>query len=159
MTEQTDNLSERLARLEQRVEELECQVKALQGTPSAVPVVEASDQQKLQKPAESEYKTFYLSAPTPDGVFEDFSEEQQAGKSIYQLSTRDGRNGTFIMLSTPEAVATANISVSQFIKPVCKIMGNARVMPRRIDTVEEGKATLDGGVWRMLRKAVVAFES
>ena len=88
-----------------------------------------------------------------------FSEEQQAGKSIYQLSTRDGRNGTFIMLSTPEAVATANISVSQFIKPVCKIMGNSRVMPRRIDTVEEGKATLDGGVWRMLRKAVVAFES
>lgn len=156
MTEQTDNLSERLARLEQRVEELESQVKALQGTPPAVPVVEASEQ---QKPAGSEYKTIYLSAPTPDGVFEDFSEEQQAGKSIYQLSTRDGRNGTFIMLSTPEAVATANISVSQFIKPVCKIMGNARVMPRRIDTVEEGKATLDGGVWRMLRKAVVAFES
>ena len=25
--------------------------------------------------------------------------------------------------------------------------------------IEEGKATLDGGVWRMLRKAVVAFES
>lgn len=159
MSEQTDNISERLAQLEQRVEELERQVKALQGNPPAAPVTVTVEQAQKQQPAESEYKTIYLAAPTPEGVFEDFSEEQQAGKSIYQLSTRDGRNGTFIMLSTPEAVATANISVSQFIKPVCKIMGNSRVMPRRIDTVEEGKATLDGGVWRMLRKAVVAFES
>ena len=63
------------------------------------------------------------------------------------------------MLQTPEALATANISVSQFIKPVCKIMGNSRIMPRRIDTVEEGKVMKDGAVWRLLRKAVVAFEN
>ena len=32
-------------------------------------------------------------------------------------------------------------------------------MPRRIDTVEEGKVMKDGAVWRLLRKAVVAFEN
>ncbi|MGI6223640.1 MAG: hypothetical protein ACOYJG_08525 [Prevotella sp.] len=157
MAEDNKNIEARITQLEQRVEELERQVKALQDNPPAAPAVEEPVAQP--QPVQSEYQTIYLGPPTPEGIFEEFSDEQQAGKSIYQLSTRDGRNGTFIMLQTPEALATANISVSQFIKPVCKIMGNSRIMPRRIDTVEEGRATKDGAVWRVLRKAVVAFEN
>ena len=157
MADESNTMESRLAQLEQRVEELELQVKALQGNPPAAPVVVAA---ATDAPSpESQYRTIYLGAPTPEGVFEEYADEQQAGKSIYQLSTRDGRNGTFIMLQTPEALATANISVSQFVKPVCKIMGNSRIMPRRIDTVEEGKVMKDGAVWRLLRKAVVAFEN
>ena len=71
MSEQTDNISERLAQLEQRVEELERQVKALQGNPPAAPVTVTVEQAQKQQPAESEYKTIYLAAPTPEGVFED----------------------------------------------------------------------------------------
>lgn len=157
MADESNTMESRLAQLEQRVEELELQVKALQGNPPAAPIVAAA---ATDAPSpEGQYHTIYLGAPTPEGVFEEYADEQQAGKSIYQLSTRDGRNGTFIMLQTPEALATANISVSQFIKPVCKIMGNSRIMPRRIDTVEEGKVMKDGAVWRLLRKAVVAFEN
>ena len=55
----------------------------------------------------------YLAAPSPDGTFSQASAMEQIGKSIYQLTTTDGQNGTFILLDTPDAIATAMISVSQ----------------------------------------------
>ena len=100
----------------------------------------------------------FLAAPTPDGVFLQASETEQIGKSIYQLTTTDGQNGTFILLDTPDAIATAMISVSQFVKPACKVSGNTALQPRHIITEEEGAATREGTGWKITRKAVVRFE-
>ena len=99
-----------------------------------------------------------MAAPTPDGVFLQASETEQIGKSIYQLTTTDGQNGTFILLDTPDAIATAMISVSQFVKPACKVSGNTALQPRHIITEEEGAATREGTGWKITRKAVVRFE-
>lgn len=106
---------------------------------------------------ESPTSTYYLPAPTPDGLFLEDSRSEQVGKSIYQLRTEDGVNGQFIMLSTPDAIATATISVSQFVKPVCRIEGNIHQLPRQIETIEEGVAQKDGSVWKVVRKAKVLF--
>lgn len=100
----------------------------------------------------------FLAAPTPDGVFLQASETEQIGKSIYQLTTTDGQNGTFILLDTPDAIATAMISVSQFVKPACKVSGNTALQPRHIITEEEGAASREGTCWKITRKAVVRFE-
>ena len=100
----------------------------------------------------------YLAAPTPDGTFSQASAMEQIGKSIYQLTTTDGQNGTFILLDTPDAIATAMISVSQFVKPACKISGNTAIQPRHIITEEEGAASREGAGWKITRKAVVRFE-
>ncbi len=100
----------------------------------------------------------YLEAPTPDGTFSQASAMEQIGKSIYQLTTTDGQNGTFILLDTPDAIATAMISVSQFVKPACKISGNTAIQPRHIITEEEGAASREGTGWKITRKAVVRFE-
>ena len=100
----------------------------------------------------------YLAAPTPDGTFSQASAMEQIGKSIYQLTTTDGQNGTFILLDTPDAIATAMISVSQFVKPACKISGNTAIQPRHIITEEEGAASREGTGWKITRKAVVRFE-
>lgn len=100
----------------------------------------------------------FLAAPTPDGVFLQASETEQIGKSIYQLTTTDGQNGTFILLDTPDAIATAMISVSQFVKPACKISGNTAIQPRHIITEEEGAASREGTGWKITRKAIVRFE-
>ena len=99
---------------------------------------------------------YYLPAPTPDGLFLQASEREQIGKSVYQLTTSDGQNGTFILLDTPDAIATAMISVSTFVKPACKVSGNTYMQPRHIITEEEG--TREGAAWRIIRKAVVRFE-
>ena len=101
---------------------------------------------------------FYLAAPNPDGTFSQASAVEQIGKSIYQLTTADGQNGTFILLDTPDAIATAMISVSQFVKPACKISGNTAIQPRHIITEEEGAASREGTGWKITRKAVVRFE-
>ena len=101
---------------------------------------------------------YYLPAPTPDGLFLQASEREQIGKSVYQLTTSDGQNGTFILLDTPDAIATAMISVSTFVKPVCKVSGNTYMKPRHIITEEEGTATREGAAWKVIRKAVVRFE-
>ncbi len=102
--------------------------------------------------------TIYLPAPTPDGLFLESSTTEQVGKSIYQLRTEDGANGQFIMLSSPDAIATAMISVSQFVKPACRIEGNSNRQPSSVFTLEEGVAQLEGSVWRVIRKARVVFE-
>ena len=101
---------------------------------------------------------FYLAAPNPDGTFSQASAVEQIGKSIYQLTTADGQNGTFILLDTPDAIATAMISVSQFVKPACKISGNTAIQPRHIITEEEGAASREVTGWKITRKAVVRFE-
>ena len=100
----------------------------------------------------------YLAAPSPDGTFSQASAMEQIGKSIYQLTTTDGQNGTFILLDTPDAIATAMISVSQFVKPACKVSGNTALQPRHIITEEEGAASREGTDWKITRKAVVRFE-
>lgn len=102
--------------------------------------------------------TFYLPAPNSNGQFLECSNSIQVGKSIYQLSTKDGINGQFIMLTTPDAIATAMISISQFVKPACRIEGNTHQQPRQIETLEEGTAQRDGDVWRVITKAKVLFQ-
>ena len=114
----------------------------------------STDDKKLQVSAD----TFYLPAPTVDGQFMEYSHSEQVGKSIYQLRTEDGINGQFIMLTTPDAIATAMISISQFVKPACRIEGKTHQLPRQIETLEEGMAQKDGNVWRVVRKAKVLFQ-
>lgn len=102
-------------------------------------------------------EVFYLEVPTPDGTFTGASREETIGKSIYRLTTTDGREGTFSLLTSPDAIATAMISVTQFIKPVCRVEGNTHRMPEAVETVEEGIAEMRDGVWTVTRKATVKF--
>ena len=101
--------------------------------------------------------TFYFSMPLPEGVFVDGTTEERVGKSIYLLRTDDGLNGRFEMLSTPDAIATAMISVSQFVKPVCRVEGSTHRQPHGVVTLEKGVAQQAGGVWKVVKKATVQF--
>lgn len=104
-----------------------------------------------------QHRILFMTAPNDEGVFTGSSETEQVGKSIYQLSTTDGVHGTFIMLDTPDAIATAMISVSQFVKSACKVQGNLSPYPQQIQTLEEGTAVLENDSWRITNKAIVKF--
>ena len=80
------------------------------------------------------------------------------GSSVYLLTTDDGINGTFRMLNTPDALATLAISISQFVKPVCKIIGAVTIQPRHVAVHMPGSAVFEDGVWRTTVKAQVQFE-
>ena len=100
----------------------------------------------------------YLAAPDADGFFSGHDNSETVGKSLYRLVTKDGMSGCFEMLDSADAVATALISVSQFVKPACRIVGSLPPMPRKIITLEQGSAKKEGETWRVVTKAVVSFE-
>ena len=172
-----EHLERKCHRMEARIAELEAQIAEKQAIPEQETTVEVEENispepspithhpsptthhpsPNTQHPS-SITQHLFLAAPTPDGVFLQASETEQIGKSIYQLTTTDGQNGTFILLDTPDAIATAMISVSQFVKPVCKVSGNTALQPRHIITEEEGAASREGTGWKITRKAVVRFE-
>lgn len=153
-------LNERITSLENRIDRLEEELRQLskrEQQSADVPKVDSKDNE-LTMPVYGQQRQLFLAAPTTDGVFSHASPIEQIGKSIYQLTTIDGVNGSFILLDTPDAIATAMISVSQFIKPVCKVGGNVSGYPRHIITEEEGTAVKEGEHWKMMRKAQVRFE-
>lgn len=167
---EADSLEHRVEQLEKRVKALERQVEKLkeilhkdsqqlmsvqEQVAVSMPQGAASSQPSVR---EHEDTQLYLSAPTPDGIFTEALLTEQVGKSIYQLTTTDGVNGHFVMLSTSDAIATAMLSVSQMVKPVCRIVGNTAAMPHSVATVEDGKAVFVEGQWRMTHKAIVRFE-
>lgn len=100
-------------------------------------------------------KTSIIFFPVPvDGVFSGGTDEIETGKSLYMLKTTDGETGTFTILNTPEAIGTALISLSEMVKPVCKII-NTVVNPLEIVTEGPGKAVREGDNWRVISKSTV----
>ena len=169
-------LEQRLATAEQRMATLEQRLSDMENTLTDTLMkdkftLQTKVEDSLTKESESmvfpidnkeEQKSnrqrFYMAAPSTEGFFSAFSEYEQIGKSIYLLTTMDGVNGTFVMLDTADAIATAMISVSQFIKTVCKIENTTAGHPKHIITKEEGCAVKEEGRWHVIRKAVVLFK-
>lgn len=104
---------------------------------------------------ESGHAIIFLAAPAPDSVFHDFSTEEQIGKSIYVLNTDDGLSGSFKIIDSKDALATARISFTSFIKPVCKVNGHPKANIESIVTLKEGTAVKDGNVWKVTNKAEI----
>lgn len=155
-----DVMEDRIKVLENRVAELEAFIHKHQDTVTVdKPKVEETE--AVEAPVVDHQPhtiSYYLAAPNPDGTFSDISKSEQIGKSIYQLTTSDEISGNFIMLDTHDAIATAMISVSQFVKPVCKVKGAVSTLPRHIVTEEEGVAVKEGEIWRVKNKAVIRME-
>ncbi|MDY6248254.1 MAG: hypothetical protein SPL55_02310 [Prevotella sp.] len=151
-----NSTSEALSVAENEVESVGIHIEETPSSLHESPSTLLTPHSSLHTPHSTEI--LYLAAPSPDGTFSQASAMEQIGKSIYQLTTTDGQNGTFILLDTPDAIATAMISVSQFVKPACKISGNTAIQPRHIITEEEGTASREGTGWKITRKAVVRFE-
>lgn len=169
--EQIHNLEQQLLQLKKRVKYLEQTLCKQQSTlqtgakhtehPTVVDEHTAEIKYNNNPTEELQSSTLcmlYMEAPTETGVFTKFAKKEQQGKSIYQLTTTDQLHANFILLNTPDAIATAMISVSQFIKPACKVIGNITVLPKTVQTQQEGRAILENGVWRITQKAIVLFE-
>ena len=167
----TSLLEDRIRALQKRIASLEKRVEALEKQETKEEKPEEVSESSSESLGLSDFglsaavisatdtpQKWYLAAPTADGTFPSVSSQEQIGKSIYLLTTSDNMNGTFSILDTSDAIATASISISQFVKPVCKVNGNASAFPRHIITDEEGALTKENGIWKVTRKAIVHFE-
>ena len=162
------SLEQRIAQLEAQIAQLESKIDEAKANANANSQLSPFNSQlspdstlstTLHSPLNTLHSTrprqYYLSAPTPEGIFTEFSEEERVGSSVYLLTTDDGINGTFRMLNTPDALATLAISISQFVKPVCKIIGAVTIQPRHVAVHMPGSAVFEDGVWRTTVKAQV----
>ena len=116
-----------------------------------------SNRRDFQSETETEPLTQYLPPPSPDGVFHETFSQPRVGKTVYQMTTVDGNNGTFIFYDNRDALATAMISISQIVKTVCRVENNKNA-PRNIVNVKEGQVVREGNSWRVVEKATVRFE-
>ena len=116
-----------------------------------------SNRRDFQSETEKEPLTQYLPPPSPDGVFHETFPQPRVGKTVYQMTTVDGNNGTFIFYDNRDALATAMISISQIVKTVCRVENNKNA-PRNIVNVKEGQVVREGNSWRVVEKATVRFE-
>lgn len=93
--------------------------------------------------------------PVPvDGMFVNGTSDIEVGKSLYMLKTNDDQNATFQILNTPEAIAMALVSMSETVKPACKVL-NTVAAPVEILAEKLGTAEREGDGWRIINKAVV----
>ena len=93
--------------------------------------------------------------PIPeDGVFKDGSSEIEPGRSLYMLKTNDGEHGTYQILNSGDAIAGALASLSEMVKPGCKII-NTVASPVEILAEKPGEVVREGDNWRIVTKAVV----
>ena len=93
--------------------------------------------------------------PVPvDGMFVNGTSDIEVGKSLYMLKTNDDQNATFQILNTPEAIAMALVSMSETVKPACKVL-NTVAAPGEILAEKLGTAEREGDGWRIINKAVV----
>ena len=165
------SLEQRIAQLEAQIAQLESKIDEAKANANANSQLSPFNSQlspdstlstTLHSPLNTLHSTrprqYYLSAPTPEGIFTEFSEEERVGSSVYLLTTDDGINGTFRMLNTPDALATLAISISQFVKPVCKIIGAVTIQPRHVAVHMPGSAVFEDGVWRTTVNAQVQVE-
>lgn len=183
LQEQVDASLERIGQLEQQVERLASLVErqqkdieklhgrldelrsalsrtgeslALQsGEADARTHMEGSD--GVKESGSSREQTLYFGPPQADGLMSEPSVTVREGDSIYQLDTPDGSHGVFSVIPTPDSLATALISVSQFVKPVCRVVGTVSAQASRLETLHEGTAEFHDGSWVVTRKAEVKF--
>lgn len=170
-SEETDpnkGLIDEIRILSKRIKKLETEVEMLKNIIQQEHIYKTSESEEQQEnptkkdvedtPKRMEQTTIYLSAPTPEGVFNDFAEEIQIGKSIYVLITDNNKSGSFSVIESKDSIATAIISTTQFLKPACKIVSSTNGIPNHIVTLEKGTATFDGEKWKVEQKAVIRLD-
>ena len=159
-TESTNDLMEEIRILSKRIGALETEVRLLkeqmrkdderQEAESGLSADNTSPKGAEHDEAADSPTTIYLPAPTSDGTFSEYSEEIQIGKSK--------ERGMFSVIESKDAIATAIISTTQFLKPACKIASSTNGIPNHIVTLEKGIAVFDGEKWKVEQKAIIKLD-
>ena len=82
----------------------------------------------------------------------------ERGNSIFQLSTSDGKNGTFIVIDNDEVHRLALMMPTENLTRACT-GNNIQVSngKNRIVTDTAGRASLENGRWRIVTMAAIHY--
>jgi len=120
--------------------------------------LEEEDASSVESSQSSFRRKYFLSELSRDGVFGNSTVDYVPGKSIYVLITEDNTRGTFKVLTTNEAMASALHAVNTVLMPACYIKSQAP-LPQTIVNEIEGVAVREGSLWRVTSKAEIVLEA
>ena len=105
-------------------------------------------------------KRLFLTRPDERGVFMGASREFEPGNSIFELTTPDGRTGSFKVIDDAEVHHLALMMPTENLTRACtgdniQVSGGMR----RIVTEVPGKAVCENGAWRVSEMARISYHN
>ena len=122
------------------------------------------DEPKKAAPAQGastfgEPKILFMAKPDEDDNFSRSSSQYEPGNSIFELTTMNGKSGSFTVINKTEAHKLALLMPGDTLTRACS--GNniqSTAGKTRIVTDRAGRAQLENGKWHIVVKAIVHYE-
>ena len=100
-----------------------------------------------------------MAKPDEDDNFSRSSSQYEPGNSIFELTTMNGKSGSFSVINKTEAHKLALLMPGDTLTRACS--GNniqSTAGKSRIVTDRAGRAQLENGKWHIVVKAIVHYE-
>ena len=110
-------------------------------------------------PAFGEPRILFMAKPDEDDNFSRSSSQYEPGNSIFELTTMNGKSGSFTVINKSEAHKLALLMPGDTLTRACS--GNniqSTAGKSRIITDRAGRAQLENGKWHIVVKAIVHYE-
>ncbi|MBV6403808.1 MAG: hypothetical protein IT228_11920 [Flavobacteriales bacterium] len=147
-----DKLRDKVGKLEADLHDLRSHVPAHE---SRIAALESRREGGTPAPPPVPDEFLYLPAPDEQGAFGDASNTYHAQKHVYKLTKR-GEQGSFVVYE--QAIGLAIQTHDVYIDRVCDALNAYDRNAKRILTEVPGEARLEGGKWKMVRKARIRYE-
>lgn len=110
-------------------------------------------------PAADGIRTIYLGRANNRSIFVRADRNLNVGHTLFRLDTADGFAGTFRVANDPTVWEMALMTPVESLAGACICADfNATDGATRITTISPGTAIFDGGCWKVIRKAKIAYE-
>jgi len=153
-----------LVQLQNKIQQLESRLKEIQFSPSWV-IVRSQNSSYEQNISSSpsiphQQEVFYLSIPNSDGSFNrsSASQEYKEGASVYRFTQTSYNRATFQIDERESSIKLALSYYYKVIEPVCDAENAYNTNVRRIKTLSQGEAELQGEKWVVTRKTKIRYE-
>ena len=151
---QQEEARQEVDRLSREVEELKEQLRQKR----VEPAVKMAPKPQVER--EKFPKRLFLTRPDERGVFMGVSRDFEPGNSIFELTTPDGRTGSFKVIDDAEVHHLALMMPTENLTRACtgdniQVSGGMR----RIVTEAPGKAVCENGTWRVSEMARISYHN
>ncbi len=158
---EAERLKSELGTVRQAMAEQTAVIQAATARPA---VAEEPRRQEPQRPtqplpAADGIRTIYLGRANNRGIFVRADRNLNVGHTLFRLETADGFAGTFRVANDPTVWEMALMTPVESLAGACVCADfNATDGATRITTLSPGTAIFEGGCWKVIRKAKIAYE-
>lgn len=123
------------------------------------PKKEEPKKEESQAPAMGEPRILFMAKPDENDNFSRSSSQYEPGNSIFELTTMNGKSGSFTVINKAEAHKLALLMPGDTLTRACSGNNIQSTAGRsRIVTDRAGRAQLENGKWHIVVKAIIHYE-